>query len=109
MSNLDLALIGNGSIGALVDPAGEVVWACLPRFDGDAVFCSLLRERKSEEDFGYFSVELIGMVRAEQQYMANTPVLVTKLYDAAGNAVELTDFAPRFRQFGRLFCPMTMV
>jgi GH15 family glucan-1,4-alpha-glucosidase len=109
VSSLDLALIGNGSIGALVDPAGEVVWACLPRFDGDAVFCSLLRERRSAEDFGFFSVELVGMARAEQQYLANTPVLVTTLHDAAGNSVELIDFAPRFRQFGRLFCPMTMV
>ncbi|HZP91811.1 MAG TPA: glycoside hydrolase family 15 protein [Burkholderiales bacterium] len=109
MNNLDLALIGNGAIGALVDPAGEIVWACLPRFDGDAVFCTLLRERKKEEDFGFFAVELTGMVRTEQQYVTNTPVLVTRLYDADGNGVELTDFAPRFRQFGRLFCPMTMV
>lgn len=109
MSKLDLALIGNGSIGALIDPAGEVVWACLPRFDGDAVFCSLLRERGAEDDFGFFVVELIGMVRAEQEYVTNTAVLVTRLYDAAGNAVELADFSPRFRQFGRLFCPMTMV
>ncbi|HEV8644366.1 MAG TPA: glycoside hydrolase family 15 protein [Burkholderiales bacterium] len=109
MSKLDLALIGNGSIGALIDPAGEVVWACLPRFDGDAVFCSLLRERKAEDDFGFFVVELIGMVRAEQEYVTNTAVLVTRLYDDAGNAVELADFSPRFRQFGRLFCPMTMV
>ena len=109
MNSLDLALIGNGSIGALVDPAGEIVWACLPRFDGDAVFCTLLRERKKEEDFGFFAVELIGVVRTEQEYVTNTPVLVTRLYDADGNGVELTDFAPRFRQFGRLFCPMTMV
>jgi GH15 family glucan-1,4-alpha-glucosidase len=109
LSNLDLALIGNGSIGALIDPAGDVVWACLPRFDGDAVFCSLLRERRSGDDFGFLAVELIGMVRAEQEYVTNTPVLVTRLYDDVGNAMELTDFAPRFRQFGRLFCPMTMV
>lgn len=109
MSNLELALIGNGSIGALVDPAGEVVWACLPRFDGDPVFCSLLREHRTEEDFGFFVVELIGMVRSEQEYLTNTAVLITKLYDDAGNAVEITDFSPRFRQFGRLFCPMTLV
>ena len=109
MSKLDLGLIGNGSIGALIDPVGEVVWTCLPRFDGDPVFCSLLREHKAEEDFGFFVVELIGMVRAEQEYVTNTAVLVTRLYDAAGNAVELTDFSPRFRQFGRLFCPMTLV
>ena len=109
MSNLDLALIGNGSVSALIDSRGDFVWACLPRFDGDAVFCSLLRERESESDFGFFAVELIGMVRVEQEYLTNTPVLVTRLYDAAGNAVELTDFSPRFRQFGRLFCPMTLV
>ena len=35
MASLDLALIGNGTVGAFVDPAGEVNWACFPRFDGD--------------------------------------------------------------------------
>jgi hypothetical protein len=35
MNNLDLALIGNCSIGALIDARAEIVWACFPRFDGD--------------------------------------------------------------------------
>ena len=43
MSTLDLGLVGNCSIGALIDAKAEVTWACFPRFDGDAVFCSLLR------------------------------------------------------------------
>lgn len=109
MSNLQLGAIGNSSIGALVDGAGEIVWACLPRFDGDAVFCSLLRGRRDPSDFGFMGVELSWLDRTEQHYLPNTPILVTRLYDDRGGAVEIVDFAPRFRQFGRLFCPAQLV
>ncbi len=109
MSTLDLGLIGNSSVGALINEHGEIVWACLPRFDGDAVFCSLLRERKSETDFGFFAVDLVDLARSEQEYLANTAILVTRLYDRHGGGIELTDFAPRFRQYGRVFCPMSLV
>lgn len=109
MSTLDLGLIGNSSVGALVNQTGEIVWACLPRFDGDAVFCSLLRERKSGPDFGFFAIDLADMARSEQEYLTNTAVLVTRLHDRHGGAVEITDFAPRFRQYGRMFCPMSIV
>jgi len=103
MTSLDLALIGNGTIGALVNPAGEIVWGCFPRFDGDPAFCSLLVGP------GVFAVELVDGARQEQEYQPNTHILVTRLFDAACGAVEVTDFAPRFRQFGRLFCPMMLV
>jgi hypothetical protein len=110
VTSLDLALIGNSHVGALVSATGDIVWACLPRFDGDAVFCSLLREPTSDDqDFGFLSVTLAGLDRVEQEYVVNTPVLVTRLFDASGGAVEVVDFAPRFRHFGRLFCPMTLV
>ena len=109
MTSLDLALIGNGTIGCLVDPRGEIVWGCFPRFDGDPAFCSLLQERTSEEDFGFFAVELVDQARAEQEYLANTPILITRLYDRGGGCIEVTDFAPRFYQYGRLFCPMMLV
>ncbi len=36
------ALIADGERGALVGPAGEMVWMCLPSWDGEAVFTSLL-------------------------------------------------------------------
>jgi len=107
--SLDLALIGNGTVGALVDPLGEVVWACFPRFDGDPAFCSLLRERTRDDDFGFLAVELLDCARQEQEYLVNTPILVTRLYDRAGGGVEITDFAPRFRHYGRMFCPMMLV
>jgi GH15 family glucan-1,4-alpha-glucosidase len=38
---LDLAVVGNSRIGALIDTDASVVWMCVPRFDGDPVFCSL--------------------------------------------------------------------
>ncbi|WP_028311914.1 glycoside hydrolase family 15 protein [Derxia gummosa] len=40
--SLELAVIGNSRIGALIDTRGDVVWMCVPRFDGDPVFCALL-------------------------------------------------------------------
>ena len=106
MQNLDLALIGNSSVGALVNADAEIVWACLPRFDSDAVFCSLLRERNAKDAFGFLAVELFGLAHSEQRYVANTPILITRLHDQEGGVIEITDFAPRFQQYGRMFCPM---
>jgi len=109
VSSLELGIVGNSSVSALIDAAGEMCWACLPRVDADAVFCSLLRERRDAQDFGFFAVELAERAHAEQAYVPHTPILVTRLVDASGGAVEITDFAPRFRQFGRLFCPAQLV
>ena len=109
MATLDLALIGNGTIGALIDPAGEITWACFPRFDGDPMFCSLLQPRREKDDIGFFAVELLDGVTTEQRYLQNTPVVVTRLTDSAGGAIEITDFAPRFVHHGRIFCPMMLV
>src|SRR2546428_2936179 len=108
MTSLDLALVGNGTIGALVSPLSEVVWACFPRFDGDPVFCSLLRERAGDTDFGFFAVDLIDVVKDEQTYLVNTPILMTRLHDRHGGCIEITDFAPRVLPYGRPFCPLML-
>ncbi len=105
----DLALIGNSSVAALINGTGEIVWACLPRFDSDAVFCSLLKPRESDADGGFATVELIEFARSEQHYVTNTAILITRLYDRRGGAIEITDFAPRFRQYGRMYCPTMLV
>jgi hypothetical protein len=44
-ASLDLALIGNCAISALVDRQGGIVWCCMPRFDGDPIStrCSTAR------------------------------------------------------------------
>ena len=109
MRNLDLALIGNGAIGLLVDATGSVVWGCFPRFDGDPTFCALLDDTESGAERGIWSIELVDFVRAEQSYVANTAVLTTRLFDNAGGAIEITDCVPLFPQYGRLFHPVSLV
>jgi GH15 family glucan-1,4-alpha-glucosidase len=109
-ASLDLALIGNGTIAALIDSVGEIKWGCFPRFDGDPSFCTLLRGGKDRDDeLGLYAIDLLNSVRTEQEYQLNTPILVTRSFDADGGAIEITDFAPRFRQYGRIFCPMMIV
>ena len=109
MKSLDLALIGNCTIGALIDASSEIVWSCLPRLDADPVFCSLLRGEEGAGQPGLYRVELVDCERSEQAYLENTAILVTRLYDAHGGGIEITDFAPRFRQFGRMFAPTMIV
>ncbi|MDQ8165847.1 MAG: glycoside hydrolase family 15 protein [Gemmatimonadota bacterium] len=110
MTSLELGLVGNGTVGFLVDAAGEVVWGCLPRFDGDPAFCALLALRgPANRGTGFWSIELDGQQRVEQEYLRNTPVLLTRLFDGAGGAVEVCDFAPRVRQHGRMYCPAMLV
>ena len=110
MSGLDLALIGNSSVAALLDARARLVWCCLPRFDSDPAFCALLRtDDGAQERQGVFEVDLADFERAEQAYIAHTPILKTRLYDRHGGGVEITDFAPRFHQFGRLFCPVMLM
>ena len=110
MASLDLALIGNGTVGAFVDERGEINWACFPRLDGDPMFCSLLKDRTGKrEDVGFFAIELVDEASVEQRYQHNTPVLITRLTDTKGGAIEITDFAPRFEHHGRTYCPMMIV
>ncbi len=108
-NSLELGLIGNCNVGALIDKDAEVVWFCLPRFDGDPVFCSLLSEHADGEGFGYCSIDLLDKVSSEQVYLANTAVLVTRMTDKHGAAIEVTDFAPRFFQHGRMFMPIMLI
>jgi len=105
--NLNLGIIGNGTIGSLIDSEGRFVWGCLPHLAADPVFCDLLSP--VQEGQGFFDVELEGMTSASQRYIPNTAVLVTTLEADDGSAIEITDFAPRFRQFDRLYHPVMTV
>jgi len=100
--NLDLAVIGNGRTVALVNRLGRIVWWCFPRFDSDPVFCRLLA---GDEEKGFTDVVLDGFVSAHSEYIRNTALVSTVLTDRQGGAVRITDFAPRFEQFGRMFRP----
>lgn len=111
MSDLNLGVIGNCSFSALIDQQARIVWCCLPRFDDDPVFCDLLGngERPDSERAGLFDIQVEKLIRSEQGYIDNTAVLVTRLEDAEGCVIEVTDFAPRFRHYGRQYRPMTLV
>ena len=106
-ATLDLGVIGNGSFGALLDARARVVWSCLPAFDGDPAFCALLSPR--EQEGGDFAIELEDFERSEQAYLANTAILRTVLHDSHGGAVEIIDFAPRWREHGRLYRPVSIM
>ncbi len=109
-ADLDLALVGNCSFSALIDSRTNVVWSCLPRFDSDPVFNGLLSPDFDDDPRdGSFLFELVDFERAEQEYLKNSAVVRTRLFDSTGGAVEVTDFAPRFKQFDRLFRPLTLV
>jgi GH15 family glucan-1,4-alpha-glucosidase len=107
MPDLNLGVIGNSMVAALIDRRGRVVWYCLPRFDGDPVFCSLLNGESPQE--GFAEVELENLASASQAYIDNTAVLVTTLTDSHGATIRITDFLPRFKQYDRLFRPAMLI
>lgn len=108
MSNLDLGLIGNCSIAALVDRSGCIVWCCLPRFDGDPIFHSLLGAPENAPDQGVFAIELDDQTSSEQEYLPNTAILRTVLNNYHGS-VEILDFVPRYMSRGRPYRPQTLM
>jgi GH15 family glucan-1,4-alpha-glucosidase len=108
-ASLDLGVTGNCIISALVDREARVVWSCLPRLDGDPVFHALVDDGDREGARGFWSVELVGLERTEQEYLVNTAVLVTRLFSSNGSAVEVTDYCPRFERGGRMFRPQMLV
>ncbi len=108
-TSLELAVIGNCQVSALVDETARMVWACMPRFDSNPVFCALMAGDQRPAERGVFEIVLEDFVRAEQNYVTNTPILETCLYDAHGGCVKIVDFAPRFEQFERTFHPIMFV
>lgn len=108
-ASLDLALIGNCTIAALVDRAARIVWCCLPRFDADPCFHSLLDSADGYALDGSFVIELADCCRCEQAYDGGTAILRTRLYDPRGQGIEIVDFAPRFGDHGRMFHPAQLV
>lgn len=114
MSNLELGVIGNCTIAALINVHGTIVWWGFPRFDGDPIFHALLNGENpfrpdDPNNGGYYTVELIGCCQCHQRYLSNSAVLETRLEDIDGNIVEIIDFAPRFVQFERMFRPPMLV
>ncbi|WP_374413532.1 glycoside hydrolase family 15 protein [Novosphingobium colocasiae] len=104
-TNLELWPIGNCQVSGLIDTSGALVWGCVPRVDGDPTFCALLRGADGQ-DAGTWRFELEHQVSVSQGYIRNTPVLVTRLTDRDGGAVDVIDFCPRFERAGRMYRPV---
>jgi len=109
VSSLNLAVIGNCQVGALIDERAGFAWACIPQFDSNPTFCRLLMGDDPEPVRGFFEIEVADFDRAEQAYIRNTAIVQTTLYDKQGCAVRITDFCPRFDLFGRVYHPVMFI
>ena len=74
--DLDLALIGNCRVGALVNRQARIVWWCFPRFDSDPIFSRLLA---GDEEKGFCDIVLADCVETSSQYLRNTAIVETIL------------------------------
>jgi GH15 family glucan-1,4-alpha-glucosidase len=106
---MNYGVIGNCQVAALVDEQARMVWACLPRPDGDPVFSGLLTKEGGDSEKGVFAIDMIDLTRTEQSYLRNSAIIETRLYDSHGGVMRIVDFAPRFRSRGRVFRPMMFV
>jgi GH15 family glucan-1,4-alpha-glucosidase len=109
---LELFPIGNCAASALIDRRGRFVWACAPRVDGDPFFSALLGGADldgGDDAYGLWSVEVENRAETTQTYLRNTPILVTEVTDTTGGKLEIIDFCPRYRQFGRLYRPLAFI
>src|SRR3990172_7764171 len=96
----NLGLIGNCQFAALVSRTGEVVWCCLPRFDSEPVFSTLLDERNG----GRFTVGAPDGAGGTQRYLRHTNVL-EKTFPTPSGSFRVIDFAPRLVQYERVTRP----
>ncbi len=94
----DHALIGNLRSAALVTKDGTIDWLCLPDFDSDACFASLLGTPAN----GEWSIAPKEPTRkVERRYRKDTLILETDFTCDSG-VVRLIDFMPVHQEFPRL-------
>ena len=87
----DHALIGDGETAALVATDATVDWLCLPRFDGPALFASLLDAERG----GRWTLEVAaGLGDTLQEYLPGTAVVRTTLSAPGRGVVEVLDALP---------------
>ncbi|USI73811.1 glycoside hydrolase family 15 protein [Sphingomonas morindae] len=85
----DYALIGSTHSAALVHRDGTIAWLCLPRFDSEAIFASLL----GTEAHGGWTMHARGEAERTRRYLPDTMILETTIATPTGTAVVL-DFMP---------------
>ena len=99
-------LIGNCQISALISAQGSLDWLCLPRPDSPPIFGKIL-----DQEGGQFSISASvpsSETTTTQQYLPNTNILITTISLPNGDAFRITDFCPRFLQYGRIYRPAAL-
>ncbi|TKB66731.1 MAG: glycoside hydrolase family 15 protein [Nitrospira sp.] len=99
-------LIGNCQISALISAQGSLDWLCLPRPDSPPIFGKIL-----DQEGGQFSISASipsSETTTTQQYLPNTNILITTVSLPNGDAFRITDFCPRFLQYGRIYRPAAL-
>ena len=100
----DIGLVGNCQYSALIERSGSVVWCCLPRFDSEPVFSTLL----DHVDGGCCTIAPAEGGLGTQRYIENTNVLETR-FETSDGAFRVLDLAPRFDQLNRMFRPTMLI
>ena len=101
---MKLAVIGNCAYQALIDDCARIKWLCWPRFDSSFVFGELLDERYG----GEFSIAPADQeFTSAQAYLPLTNILRTEITSASGR-FEVLDWAPRFKQYERMYKPTSL-
>lgn len=86
----DYAMIGSTHSAALVHRSGTIEWLCLPRFDSDAIFVSLLG---TPDHGGWLLGAKDASARVSRRYLPDTLVLETTVETDTGTAL-IIDFMP---------------
>ena len=88
----DYALIGDMETAALVSRSGSIDWLCLPRFDSDACFASLL----GTSDNGRWQIAPAGQRDGRctsRRYWPDTMILES-VWETTTGSVRVLDFMP---------------
>ncbi len=88
----DYAMIGDCQTAALVSREGSIDWLCLPRFDSDACFASLLGMPQN----GRWQIRPAGEITGtRRRYRGNTLILETDFETESGAATLIDCMPPR--------------
>jgi GH15 family glucan-1,4-alpha-glucosidase len=85
----DYALIGSTQSAALVHRSGAIEWLCLPRFDSEAIFASML----GTPEHGGWALFAPHATGTSRRYLPGTMILQTTI-ETSGGRVTVLDFMP---------------
>ena len=100
---LDLALIGDCRVTALMHRNAHIVWLCFLRFDVP-VLSKLLA---GDEETASREARLMDLADSKAKYPGNTALVETILTYEHGAQVQVSDFALRLDRIERTFRSMT--